>query len=110
MHTPDREINPPSFYKEEEAITDNRPKAEIEIQSTKVEIININLPYYCRYNHFAYRINENKELIQIEVGESISYTKSIQHAFLFFDRKDWRQIEELEFNELFMETLKNLEK
>lgn len=106
MHTPDREINPPSFYKEEEAITDNRPT--ITVHRPVTQQMEICIPYFCKSRAFFYKITEDRQLITVS-DTSIEISHRVDDAFLFFDREDWKQIDSEEFAQIWIETLNKLE-
>jgi hypothetical protein len=90
---------------------------ELEITKTEKETVKINLPFYCTDGiAHAYKVFSEEHCISALYPTSDEDTHigiSVNHARLAFNSKNdeaWKEITEVEFNQLFVATILALKK
>lgn len=82
----------------------------MEVKFTKIteQKVNIQLPYYSKYHHIAYKVINDKDVLKVNTGNvlfGIEY-----QSFLIDNIFDTESVEitEAEFNELYFQTQSRL--
>lgn len=81
---------------------------EIKLTKTVEEKVNIELPYYSKYHHIAFKVISDKEVLKVNTGNSLFGVEYMSFVTDHIFSSESVKITEAEFNELYFQTQSKL--